>query len=109
MMANSKLGDVIARHHGMRQLGAVLLGMALVALASANPLPPDSIKLTPASITVDPSASPPEVQALEIQSAPNALDRSTVTEHTVYGSSRVTAQLDSATEIRDIRIFGAAP
>jgi RHS repeat-associated protein len=110
MTANSKLWDGIRFHQWMRQIGAVLLGMGLVALASANPLGPDSIKLSPATITVDPSSSvPPEVQALETQTGPNALDRSTLTEHTVYGSSRVIAQLNTATEVRDIRIFGAAP
>src|SRR5512139_123634 len=98
---------------GVRRPGIVLaslVGVALATLAVANPVSLDAIKHSPLGVLVESApALPAEVRALEQQTAPHVFDRDTTTEHTVYDASQITAQLEAATEVRDIKVFGAAP
>ncbi len=90
--------------------GVVLALVGGLPLSVADTLGTDTLRLSPAITLVEPSASlPPEVQSLETQTAPLAFDRSTTSVYTAFDASRVTTQLDSATEIRSLKIFGAAP
>ncbi|HJX17584.1 MAG TPA: hypothetical protein VJ437_05240, partial [Acidiferrobacterales bacterium] len=93
-----------------RTIGVALVGCAIVLGAGADVLTSDTIRLSPVVTAVEPSAAlPPEVQSLETQSAPLALDRSTQSVYTAFDASKITASLDAATDIRTLKIFGAAP
>ncbi len=87
-----------------------LLGLT-VAVASAVYISlPGKIRVAPVSITVNSSSSlPPEVQALEAQSAPLLFDRDTTTAHVAFAAQTIDTTLDRQTEIRAIKVFGASP
>ena len=95
-----------------------LFGLAVAALTyfpaaffaqAATPLS-DSVKLIPSVPTVESAATlPPEVKALEAQTASHLFDRNTTTLHTAYDVSQVYAVLAGASDFRAIKIFGAAP
>ena len=97
-----------------RRIGAlVLLGLlgfaAFTAYAMYNSLP-GRIRVAPVSLVVHSASSlPPEVQTLETQTAPLLFDRDTRTAHVAYADQSIDAQLDQATEIRAIKLYGAAP
>ncbi len=94
----------------VRTLGAAIVGCAIVLGAGAEVLTSDGIRLSPVVTLVEPSAAlPPEVQSLETQTAPLALDRSTQSVYTAFDGSKITVRLDTVTEIRALKIFGAAP
>jgi len=96
----SRLGRVVA---------AVWL-CTVVAVAWPATLATDNVKLTPLVIQNQASPSlPPEVQSLESQSAPAAFDRDTTSEHTAYDGGHLVAVLDAPTEIRTVKVYGAAP
>ena len=59
---------------------------------------------------MQPSAGlPKEVQSLETQTISLLFDRNTQTQYTAYADSSITAELEKATEIRAIKLHGAAP
>jgi len=83
---------------------------AVVAMAWPATLNTDNIKLTPLVVQNQSSPTlPPEVQTLEAQTAPAAFDRDTTTEHTAYDGGHLIAVLDAPTEVRTIKVYGAAP
>lgn len=105
---NPNRGSVRVRRPGVALVS--LVGLALGTLAVANPLSLDVIKHGPLDVLVESAASlPAEVRALEQQTAAHVFDRDTTTEHTVFDASQITAQLEAATEVSDIKVFGAAP
>jgi RHS repeat-associated protein len=98
------------RLHQVVALSVAMLGFITAGVLSASPLDGDTIRLSPSNVSVESSPGlPPEAQALEAQSAANAFDRNTLSEHTAFDSSSVIARLESATEIRALKLFGAAP
>jgi hypothetical protein len=89
-------------------LGMLLCGA--IAAAGSSTLSTDSVKIAPLGIQTHSSPGlPPEVQALEAESAPAIFDRDTATEFTAFDASSIVAPLQSATEVRVVKIFGAAP
>ena len=105
---NPNRGSVRVRRPGVALVS--LVSLALGTLAVANPLSLDVIKHGPLGVLVGSAASlPAEVRALEQQTAAHVFDRDTTTEHTVFDASQITAQLEAATEVHDIKVFGAAP
>ena len=83
---------------------------AVVAMAWPATLNNDNIRITPLVIQNQSAPTlPPEVQTLESQTAPAAFDRDTTTEHTAYDGGHLIAVLDAPTEVRTIKVFGAAP
>ena len=97
-----------------RRIGAVvllsLLGFAAIAAYAMFNSLPGRIRVAPVSIVVHSASSlPPEVQALEAQTAPLLFDRDTRSAHVAYADQRIDAKLDKATEIRAIKLYGAAP
>src|SRR6266852_7718186 len=94
----------------LRKIGVVIAVFLCVSIAGLADLSPDNVKLTPSSISVQSSPNlPPEVQAVEAQTAPNLFDRDTTTEHTAYDGSQISAVLETPSEIRGIKLYGAAP
>jgi RHS repeat-associated protein len=105
---NPNRGSVRVRRPGVALVS--MIGLVLGTLAVANPLSLDVIKHGPLGVLVESAASlPAEVQALEQQTAGHVFDRDTSTEHTIYDASQITAELEAATEVSDIKVFGAAP
>ena len=94
----------------LRKIGVVIAVFLCVSIAGLADLSPDNVKLTPSGISVQSSPNlPPEVQAVEAQTAPHLFDRDTTTEHTAYDSSQISAVLETPSEIRGIKLYGAAP
>src|SRR5262245_5101031 len=92
-----------------RVVAAVWLSSVL-AIAWPAGLTVENLKITPVLIQKESSPQlPPEVQTLEQQSAPAAFDRDTVSEHTAYADGFLVAVLDGPTEVRSIKVYGAAP
>jgi RHS repeat-associated protein len=108
MRANALFAHV-RRLHVDRVVVALWLSTVVVAVWPAT-LSTDNVKLTPITIQNQSSPSlPPEVQTLESQTAPEAFDRDTTSEHTAYDGGHLIAILDAPTEIRTIKVFGPAP
>src|SRR6266849_4608035 len=92
------------------KIGVVIAVFLCVSIAGLADLSPDNIKLTPITIQNQSSPSlPPDVQTLESQTAPAAFDRDTTSEHTAFDGGHLIALLDTPTEVRSIKVYGAAP
>jgi RHS repeat-associated protein len=97
------------RLHVGHVVAAVWLSSVL-AIAWPAGLTTDTVRITPVLIQKQSAPSlPPEVQTLEAQTAPAAFDRDTVTEHTSFADGSLVAVLDGPTEVRSIKVYGAAP
>ncbi|MDH5206382.1 MAG: hypothetical protein OEW36_12040, partial [Hylemonella sp.] len=55
------------------------------------------------------SSLPPEVQALEAQSAALLFDRDTRSEHVAYAEQSIELQLERSSDIQSLKVYGAAP
>ncbi|HEY6095561.1 MAG TPA: SpvB/TcaC N-terminal domain-containing protein, partial [Gallionellaceae bacterium] len=95
----------------LRRLAAAsLLGLAGAAAYAVYISLPGKVRVAPISITVHSAGSlPAEVQALEAQTAPLLFDRDTTTVHVAYADQTIDANLDRPTEIRAVKVYGAAP
>jgi hypothetical protein len=95
------------------RVGLVLTAVwlsSVLAIAWPAGVQIENLKITPVLIQKQSSPSlPPEVQQLEQQSAPAAFDRDTLSEHTAYADGFLVAVLDGPTEVRSIKVYGAAP
>lgn len=70
----------------------------------------NTVKVPPQTVAVSSDASlPPEVQAMEAQTAAYLFDRDTNTEHTAFAASQFDTALGTARDVQAIGIFGAAP
>src|SRR5882672_1823972 len=99
-----------ARHLRVERVALALWLSSVVVVVWPATLSTDNVKVTPITIQNQSSPSlPPEVQTLESQTAPAAFDRDTTSEHTAFDGGHLVAVLDAPTEIRAIKIYGAAP
>src|SRR5262245_39202956 len=65
-----------------------------------------SVRIAPIAITVASSGSlPPEVQALEAQTASALFDRDTKSLHTAYAAQDVELRLERSSEIQAIKVY----
>jgi hypothetical protein len=97
-----------------RRIGAAgllgLLGFAAIAAYAVYSTVPGRIQVAPVSLVVHSAgALPAEVRALETATAPLLFDRDTRSAHIAYAEQRIDASLERPTEIRAIKVYGAAP
>ena len=89
--------------------GLGLAGLTLFAVQAALITVPGFVKLTPLSVSAQSSQSlPPEVQALEAETATLVFDRNTTTEYVAFDEGHIEAQLAAEADINHIKIFGPA-
>jgi RHS repeat-associated protein len=87
----------------------VALGILGAAYAAFIGLP-GLVRIAPVSIVVHSSNTlPPEVQALEAQTAPNLFDRDTTNGYVAYADDSIDLALDQPREIHAIKVYGPAP
>src|SRR3989338_2006924 len=91
--------------------GAIsILGLLAAAAYAMYVTLPGNIRVAPVPPAVNSSNPlPAEAKALEAQTAPFLFDRDTTTAHVAYADQSIDAQLERATEIRSIKVFGPAP
>lgn len=98
---------------GRFAFGAGLVGAIGLLAAGAYAMlfsPPGSIRVAPVSVSVNSSSAlPPEVRALEAETAPLLFDRDTTTEHIAYAEQSLELKLEKSTEIKAVKVFGPAP
>src|SRR5882672_5933165 len=99
-----------ARHLRVERVALALWLSSAVVVVWPATLSTDNIKISPITIQNQSSPSlPPEVQTLESQTAPAAFDRDTTSEHTAFDGGHLIALLDTPTEVRSVKVYGAAP
>ena len=109
----SAIKRVLSRSNA-RRIGAVALvalaGSAAYAAYAVYSTVPGRIQIAPVSLVVHSAATlPAEVRALEAATAPLLFDRDTRSAHVAYADQRIDASLERPTEIRAIKVYGAAP
>ncbi len=92
-------------------LAFIVLAAAFVFVARAAFVTvPGATRLSPIAISMQSSpVLPPEVQALEAQTVSLVLDRDTRNEFAAYDQGTIEFKLEGSTEVRALKVFGAAP